>query len=204
MSEYHRLLCEAIVWQELRHRDEERGAEMQAAGCHREECGGNLDRAFYPRSPRGHGIAFSHTDTRRVSYCCRECRRRHTPVSERFLSHKIYSYISLLVTLVLYSGRSPEVTLQRICAVSGASDVTVRRWRTWIAEFLKSSEWKVLRAQLSALFDVARFPGSLVEQFEGACRSLKTALVATLRFLSVLSRTRYQNILCRTNSNSTK
>jgi len=204
MREYHRLLCEVIFWKELRARDEKLGAELQAAGCCRELCAGKLDCAFYPRSPRGHGIAFSRTDTRRVSYCCRHCRRRHTPVSERFLSYKIYSHISVLVTLVLYSGRSPEITLQRIRAVGGASDVTVRRWRSWIAEFLTSPEWKALRTQLSAVFDITRFPASLVEQFQGIGRSLAAALGAALRFLKVLSRTQYQNTLCRTNSDSRK
>lgn len=204
MQEYHRLLREAIVWKELRHRDEELGIGLQAGGCQRGECGGKLDQAFYPRAPRGHTFEFSQGDRRRVSYCCRECRRRHTPESSRFLSHIIYSHISVLITLVLHSGRSPEVTLRSIRSISGASEVTIRRWRGWIVEFLASNEWKVLRMQLSPLFAAERFPASLVEQFQAVGRSCAESVMDALQFLRVLSRTSYQSALCRANSNSTK
>ena len=204
MQEYHRLLREAIVWKELRHRDEEVGAELQAGGCQRGECGGKLDQAFYPRAPRGHACELSSGDQRRVSYCCRECRRRHTPESDRFLSHKIYTHISVLITLVLQSGRSPSVTLKSIRSFSGASEVTVRRWRVWIKEFLTSNEWKALRMRLSPLFAAARFPASLVEQFQAVGQSFAASVVESLRFLRVLSRTSYQTALFRANSNSTK
>ncbi len=204
MQEYHRPLCEAIIWKELRHSDEVQGAKLKAEGCCRESCGGKLDQAFYPRAPRGHTFEFSQGDTRRVSYCCRNCRRRHTPESERFLSHKIYSHIAVLITLVLYSGRSPAVTLERVRAVSGVSEVSLRRWRVWIEEFLTSNEWKALRMRLSPLFAGARFPASLVEQFQEAGRSVAESVIDSLRFLGVLSRTSYQTTLCRAHSNSTK
>ena len=204
MQEYHQLVREAIFLKELRDWDEREGAELQALGCRRVECGGKLDRAFYPRALRGHELEINQLSRRRVSYCCRRCRRRHTPVSVRFLSYKSYSHISVLMTLVLYSGRSPEVTLRKIRTVSGASEVTVRRWRTWIAEFLNTREWKALRAKLSPLFEVARFPASLVELFQLGGGSLAETLVATLRFLKVLSRTPHQNAFCSTDLHSTK
>ena len=195
MGEYHRLLTEAIFWKELRRRDEERGAELQAGGCQREGCGGKLDRADYPRAPRGHGIEFTANDTRRVSYCCRRCRRRHTPVSERFLAYKVYSFIAVIVTITLTSRGLAEVTFRQICGLSGASEVTVRRWRRWILEFLASPEWKLLRTRLSAVFEAIRFPASLVEQFRKAGRTLRAGIVATVKFLNILSRTKLQNTL---------
>jgi hypothetical protein len=69
----------------------------------------------------------------------------------------------------------------------GASEVTIRRWRKWILEFLRSPEWKFLRAKLAPPFDERRFPESLLEKFHASTNSLTQAIGASLRFLGTLS-----------------
>jgi hypothetical protein len=58
--------------------DEKLATEVKSAGC---PCGGRLDRADYPRKPRGLPPEWEETFSSRISFCCaREgCRRRITP-----------------------------------------------------------------------------------------------------------------------------
>ena len=48
--------------------DEDLARSAQAAGCGR--CGGRLDRADYPRKPRGIPPELMVTHTQRLSLCC--------------------------------------------------------------------------------------------------------------------------------------
>jgi hypothetical protein len=184
-SPYHHLLSNAIVWQELEHQDEVEGERLRCNGC--SVCGGKLDRAYYPRRPRGHRFELGLLRRRRVSFCCRNCRKRNTPVSVRFLSGKVYSHISLFIELTLRSGRSPGVRLSTIRSLCGASEVTIRRWQKWILAFLRSPEWKLLRAKLAPPFDERRFPASLLETFHASANSLTESIRLALRFLGTLS-----------------
>ena len=66
----------------------------KAAGCPR--CGGRLDRADYPRKPRGGPEG---TAERRLSFCCCRdgCRRRATPPSLVFLGRRVYLGMAVLL-----------------------------------------------------------------------------------------------------------
>lgn len=74
--------------------------KVKAAGC--QHCGGKLHRANYPGHPRGlpDDPFLSALFSNRFSFCCsnRECRKRHTPASVRFLGQRVYTaaYILLL------------------------------------------------------------------------------------------------------------
>lgn len=63
-------------------------------------CGGRLDRADYPRKPRG-GVFAPETEawSRRLSLCCSQegCRRRSTPPSVRFLGRRVYAEVVIVL-----------------------------------------------------------------------------------------------------------
>lgn len=87
------LLCPA-VWGALKYFDQKISEREKTKGCPR--CGGVLDRANFPRKPRGIGPGFG-DEQRRFSLCCRSCRRRVTPESARFLWKKVYVLLAVVL-----------------------------------------------------------------------------------------------------------
>ena len=80
----------AKFFQRLLEEDEVAVDRQRARGC--PSCRGRLDRADYPRKPRGLPAQWESLFNRRFSVCCcREgCRRRLTPPSVRFLGRRVY------------------------------------------------------------------------------------------------------------------
>lgn len=158
-------------------------AAVKAAGC--PQCGGRLDRADYPRKPRGGDVAAAGEELdRRCSFCCaREgCRKRATPPSLVFLGRRVY----LAVTIVVTAWRSAA-------AVAPPPPVspprrTLRRWLAWFATALPVTNWfTTVRARLSpALEPGERLPGVLVERLLSR-HPVAEAITATLRLLAPLS-----------------
>jgi hypothetical protein len=149
-------------------------AAVKVAGCRR--CGGRLDRADYPRKPRGGAVAGAGEGIeRRLSFCCsREgCRRRTTPPSLVFLGRRVY----LAITVVTAAWRS---------VAAGVPHRTVRRWQTWFAE-LRSGRWitEIAGRLWPPVEPGEKLPDGLVQRFEG--RPLGGALAAVLQLLAPLS-----------------
>ncbi len=109
-------LC-PIIWELLKRNDYELAMKAKAEGCR--HCLGKLDWASFPRKPRG---LESLKPERRLSFCCRSCRKRMTPRSARFLWKKVY--VLLAVAL------EPEVGMIGVCRR------TVVRWRAWWSQQL--------------------------------------------------------------------
>ena len=120
------LLC-PVVWGALKYFDRRIAEQAKARGCPR--CGGILDWASFPRKPRGlEGLSAE----RRLSLCCRSCRRRVTPASVRFLWKKVY------VLLI--------VALEPVKRLFGIDRRTVGRWRRfWATELSVQSPLMVFR-----------------------------------------------------------
>lgn len=187
-QEYHRLLSDSTFIQQLLESDGEAGEELRGLGCTRTPgCGGKLDRAYYTRRPRGLKVGLSVVSRRRVSFCCRNCRKRHTPESVLFLYRKVYVFLAVFIGLDLRSGSMVEVTLRQVRRVCGASEVTVRRWKKWVTQFLQSAVWRELRSKLCATFRVEGFPRSLFEEFLKSAPTRGEVVSKALCFLSVLS-----------------
>jgi hypothetical protein len=133
---------------------------QRARGC--PSCGGRLDRADYPRKPRGLPDRWEGLFDRRFSLCCcREgCRRRVTPPSVRFLGRRVYAG-----AVVLLGAAVPVLVAIALC---GVARCTVARWAAWWTEALpQSAFWRVARARLMPPLDEARLPAELLVRFLG-------------------------------------
>lgn len=159
---------------------EEDGRELvraQRGGCPR--CGERLDRADFPRKPRGIPPAWEGLFTRRFSLCCsREgCRRRVTPPSVRFLGRRVYAAAVVLAA-----------SLSALIAATVPSR-TLRRWSAWWrSPFVESAFFRAARARLMPPVDTAQLPRSLVERFsDGGADTTELALLRALAFLSPIT-----------------
>jgi hypothetical protein len=163
--------------------DLKRALGVQHAGC--PHCGGRLDRADYPRKPRGELGEAESSYQRRISLCCRNegCRRRATPPSVRFLGRKVY-FAALVVIASTIGREAVLVGRGRTREVRGVPVRTVRRWLWWWqTAFAQSAFWKEAKAHFAVPVLVERLPASLLERFAD------NALERTLGFISPITTT---------------
>jgi hypothetical protein len=165
--------------------------DKDLAECARREacsCGGRLHCANYPRAPRC-GLDDLPEEYRcRFSFCCDRdgCRKRATPPSVRFLGRKVY----LGVVVILISAMRQGPTSRRVRELSklfGVDKATIARWQTfWRDHVPRTPFWKVARARLEPVVEVAALPLSLVKAF-GRTNDPYQDWVRLLRFLSPLT-----------------
>lgn len=167
----------AKFFQGLFEEDERAMDRQRARGC--PWCRGRLDRADYPRKPRGLPEQWEGLFGRRFSLCCcREgCRRRVTPPSVRFLGRRVY-----VGPVVLLGATVPVLVAVALC---GAARCTVERWVAWWTGVLPlSAFWRVGRARLMPPVDETRLPAELLLRFQGA---RDDALFKALDFIAPIS-----------------
>ena len=86
----------------------------------------------------------------RHSFCCAEegCRKRHTPLSLRFLGRKVY----LGTVVILLSAMRHGLTQDRMETLRTRLSIdrrTLERWRVWWLEnFVRSDFWRAARSRL--------------------------------------------------------
>ena len=140
----HAFLPKSSLWPLLFQIDVELRDRLQAVGC--PHCGGRLDRADYPRKPRGGPDGCSAEICLRLSLCCSRygCRRRAQPGSVRFLARRVY--LGIVVALVAAARQGPSPTrMKRITSTLGVDRRTVERWVTWWrTTFTKAGLWREL------------------------------------------------------------
>lgn len=152
-------------------------------------CGGKLDRADYQRS--GYGIPAGAGDEvkRRFSFCCRDCRRRRTPDSLRFLDGKAYPGVIVTLLAALQHGET-GARFNALRKALGIDRRTLGHWRRWWQEhFAASAFWRGARGLLPAIDLDASIPEHLAEVFAAGCSSLE-AIERIVRFLAPWRRTR--------------
>lgn len=159
----HGYALEAKLFASLGELDENHARKVKAAGC--AECGGPLDQADYARKPRGDLGEAADAYTKRTSFCCRQCRRRATPPSLRFLGRKVY--IAVLVVVASVVGRTTVLAGRgRPNRVEGVPVRTVRRWLAWWSiTFAKSAFWTEARGLFATPVEKSELPRSLLERF---------------------------------------
>ncbi len=139
--------------------------DVHEAGC--PHCHGPLDRADYPRKPRGELGEAAGSYERRCSFCCREdgCRKRATPPSLRFLGRKVY--VAVLVVVASARARSMGLTGRGSPRqVRGVPTRTVRRWlHWWQTVFALGSFWSEAKGFFATPVEVSELPVSLLERF---------------------------------------
>jgi hypothetical protein len=149
-------------------------------------CGGVLHSARYLRKPRGLPALLGEEYRQRFSFCCavRECRRRKTVASLRFLGPKVYA-AAILVLLSALSRGATSVTRRRLQALVSASRRTISRWHRWWCEtFVSTPFWQSARASFDTPVSAAALPASLLQCFSG---DPATQLLGVLCFLTPLT-----------------
>jgi len=178
----HSLLQDPKLYALLSLIDHEHAAEIRAAGC---GCGGVLHSARYPRKPRGGPAELRQTYNSRLSFCCAQCRRRHTPMSVRYLGRRVY----LATVVVLAAAMRAGITGRRALQLSARLQVplrTLERWRCWwLTDFVQTPFWRAACGQFMPPVPVARLPDGLLSRFIGD--DLAIRLTLALRFLAPLS-----------------
>src|SRR5271170_7506162 len=182
-------MSEALLKDLLFHRlllayDEDLSARARTGRCLR--CGGVLHSARYRRKPRGLPAGLGEEYQQRFSFCCakRECRRRKTILSLRFLGRKVYAATIVVLVSALKQGATPT-TRRRLQDLVGASRRTITRWHRWWCEiFVSTPFWQSARARLDTPIFTDALPASLLERFIG---DPATQLLGFLRFLGPLT-----------------
>ena len=175
---YRTLLADARFHELLLAFDRDFAARTRAGGCPR--CGGALHAAPFWRKPRGVPDGLDEEHARRFSFCCaaRECRKRETPSSLRFLGAKVYAGMMVVVVSAMRQGGK---SARQLAALLEVSRRTIARWRDWWrAAFTASSFWRIAAAAFMPPVDEAALPGTLLERFAGM---VATRMRGLLRFL---------------------
>ncbi len=157
----HEMGLDGEIFARLHDLDVELTEAVRRGGC--VYCGGRLDRADFPRKPRGLPESVEVLFERRFALCCsREgCRRRALPPSVRFLGRRVYAAIAVVVACVA------EATQQRRWQEARR----VARWLGWWREvFARSAIATELRGRLATRLDADGLPGSLLAHVYGADR----------------------------------
>ena len=177
----HSVLQDPKFFELLVRIDEERAAQVRAAGC---SCGGALHSARYPRKPRGAPRGFRPLGHTRLSFCCNQCRCRHTPRSVLYLGRRVYVGAMVVLGSALrgtLSGRG----LRALCAVLCVPRATLDRWRGWWAEgFPETSLWQSLRGRFMPPISGA-LPAGLLARFVATEAAMR--LSQALRLIAPLS-----------------
>jgi len=164
--------------------DTDLAKRARAGRCGR--CGGVLHSARYRRKPRGLPGGLGEEYRQRFSFCCaeRQCRRRKTAMSLRFLGPKVYAATIVVLVSALRRGATVS-TRQRLQGLVGASRRTITRWHRWWCETFPSTPfWQGARASFDTPVSTDALPASLLERFLGEAAA---QLLATLRFFSPLT-----------------
>jgi hypothetical protein len=182
---YQALLRDSSLFDLLLKLDEDLAREARRVGC---ACGGVLHAAPYPRKPRGGPPGLGPEHAVRFSFCCgvEGCRRRVTPPSLRFLGRKVFWGVVVLLVPVLRQGPTPN-RMERLCATSGVSIRTLRRWMRWWREaFAASRFFEVARGRFARPLTIEALPSALVDVFCGTGEPTERVL-AVLRFLAPIT-----------------
>ena len=177
----HSALCDPNFYVLLSRIDDDRAAEVRAAGC---SCGGVLHSARYPRKPRAGPLEYRQLDHRRLSFCCNRCRQRHTPRSVRYLGRRVYLGAVVLLASALRSALSGK-RLHALCVMLCVPRSTLDRWRAWWnSDFPTTPFWQATRADFMPPV-CAPLRAGLLARFTAADEFAQ--LSQTLRFLAPLS-----------------
>jgi len=143
--------------------DRECAEKTRLQGC--PYCGGKLDRANYPRKPRGFPLD-KKSSVLRLSLCCREdgCRHRVLPPSCIFFDRKVYWSCIVLIAIAVQ-----QLNVQTAEQVQKRYGIPVRTLRRWIAFFrdvyIHSKSWLRRQGFIPLSLPPKRAMGGLYKYF---------------------------------------
>ena len=178
------MLADGRLYALLQRCDEDLAAKQRAGGCPR--CAGALHAAHYARKPRGVPREVIPEYGRRLSFCCarRDCRKRATPPSVRFLGPKVYLAAVVVLIAALRCGPTPA-RMRTLEELLGINRHTIVRWRAWWTEALLNTPfWRAAAGGLMPPVEPSELPASLLERFAGAARD---RLLGLLHWLSPIT-----------------
>jgi len=181
---YEELLGEVGFYRLLLRIDEDLAARARVLGCWR--CGKALHVAHFTRKPRGVPAGLGEHYNERFSFCCagRQCRKRRTCPSLRFLSRKVYLAAVVVLVSALRNGATPR-RVRYLQELVGVSQRTILRWRMWwLGVFIQTPFWRAAAGTLLPPVERTQLPTSLLERFTG---SPNERLLALLRYLAPIS-----------------
>jgi hypothetical protein len=150
-----------------------------------QRCGAKLHCGSFARKPRGVPVGLGPEHRERFSFCCaaRDCRKRETPGSLRFLGRKVFLGAMVVLISAMQSGLTPA-RMRQLDALVGVSRRTVARWRDWwCSVFTESPFWRAYGAFVPPV-TTADLPASLLKRFAGEAEQ---QLVLLLRFLAPIT-----------------
>jgi hypothetical protein len=150
-----------------------------------ERCGAKLHCGSFARKPRGIPTGLGPEHRERFSFCCaaRECRKRETPGSLRFLGRKVFLGAMVVLITAMQSGLT-AARVQQLRVLVGVSRRTVVRWREWWSSvFTESPFWRAHGAFVPPV-TAAALPASLLKRFAG---DIEQQLLSLLRFLAPIT-----------------
>jgi hypothetical protein len=105
---YQSLLADSGFYRLLLRFDDDLATATRAMGCWC--CGKALHASHYTRKPRGVPPGLNEEHCERFSFCCadRECSKRRTPPSPRFLSLRAYVGAAVVLVSALRCGITPR------------------------------------------------------------------------------------------------
>jgi hypothetical protein len=150
-------------------------------------CNGVLHAANYPRKPRGLPEELGVEHDRRHSFCCgsRDCRKRLTPPSVRFLDSRVYTSVVVVLVAAMVHGVNAR-RARALGAELGVDARTLERWRRWWQEAVPRTDfWLELRGRLDRPVDPAGLPCALLERMGG--ESEEERVLGLLHLIAPLS-----------------
>ena len=177
----HALLTDIKFFRKLVLIDQDLAERTRLGGC---PCGGPLHQAHFPRKPRSCPAEMRNDFSKRLSFCCGQCRKRVTAVSVRFLGRRVH--LALVVVLVSARGSTPAATRQ-VAQQLSIDPRTIERWRQWWREqFPVTHLWQTMCARFMPPLDIKLLPGALLARFAGSGHE---AMLRLLLFLTPLTGT---------------
>lgn len=119
----------------------------------------------------------------RLSFCCRECRRRQTPPSARFLPGKCYLTVIVAIMAIMQNGENGK-RMKPIQEKLGISRQTIGRWRRWWRdEFTMTPFWRESRGRFSEMTH-EHMPTLLLKYYEGLYGDHLRTLIGLCAFVA--------------------
>ncbi len=178
----HKLIFNSSFHYLLSSIDKELSKKLQQNGC--QDCKGPLHQSDYPRSPVGVPSSIREYYEQRFSYCCGDCRKRHTPASVRFFGRRWFPMPFLILISVLQCGIN-DWRLEQVKRHFGirVSESTWKRWRRWWREIFPGTLfWQ--QAKGHCFLPHEPVPRVLLNLFKG---SIEQKIIHLLQFLAPIT-----------------